>query len=166
MVQTQTERTPEVGDQAPDFTLLDTEQKPVSLHDFRGETVVLAFFPAAFSGTCTKEMCAFRDSLAQFNHANAQVLGISVDLPFTLRKFKEANGLDFPLLSDFDHKVIEEYGVVNNNFLGFSGGVAKRAVFVVDGTGKVAWEWVSAEPGMEPDYAKVLQVTEDLKKSR
>ena len=74
MVQTQTERTPQVGDEAPDFTLPDADQNKVSLHDLRGETVVLAFFPAAFSGTCTKEMCAFRDSLAQFNQAKAQVL--------------------------------------------------------------------------------------------
>src|SRR5579875_3237167 len=141
MVEMQNDGVPAIGTDAPDFTLPDTEQKSVSLHDFRGQTVVLVFFPAAFSGACTAEMCAFRDSLSQFNDANAQVLGISVDLPYALRKFKDENRIAFPLLSDFDHEVIETYNIVNHNFSGFTSGVAKRAVFVIDQKGKITWEW-------------------------
>jgi peroxiredoxin len=102
-------------------------------------------------------MCAFRDSLAQLNQANAQVLGISVDLPYSLRQFAQAQNLQFPLLSDFDRAVISDYGVVNNNFNGFVTGVARRAVFVIDGDGKVTWEWLSDSPAEQPDYEQVLQ---------
>jgi peroxiredoxin len=153
---------PAVGDQAPDFTLQDANRKPVSLHDFAGRTVVLAFFPAAFSNTCTAEMGVMRDSLSQFGHANAQVLGISVYLPFSLKQFKQMQHINFPLLSDFDRQVIETYGVVDRNFSGFTGGVARRAVFVVDGSGRIAWEWIADEPGQQPDYARVLEVVDQI----
>lgn len=149
-------RTPQVGEQAPHFTLTDTDMQPVSLHDFQGKTVILAFFPAAFSGVCTKEMCTFRDSLAQLNQANAQVLGISVDLPYSLKQFKEAQSINFPLLSDFDRQAIGEYGVVDNNFKGFTSGLAKRSVFVIDPSGTITWEWVADQPGQQPDYQAVL----------
>jgi peroxiredoxin len=156
MAQVQT-RTPQVGEKAPDFTLLDSEKQPVSLRDFQGRTVVLAFFPAAFSSTCTKELCTFRDSLARLNKANAQVLGISVDLPFALREFKKAQTLNFPLLSDYDRKAINDYGVVDNDFSGFVSGVARRAVFVIDPSGTIVWEWLADTPGMQPDYDQVLE---------
>ena len=161
MAQVQT-RTPQVGEQAPDFTLPDTDRKLVSLHDLRGKTIVLAFFPAAFSSVCTAELCTFRDSLAQLNRVNGQVVGISVDLPYSLQRFKEAERLEFPLLSDFDRTVIREYGVVDDNFGGFTSGVARRAVFVIDREGKVAWEWVADKPSQQPDYGEVLRVTETL----
>src|SRR5437588_10852420 len=105
MAQVQTQ-TPDVGDTAPDFTLLDSNRNAVSLGDFKGKTVILLFFPAAFSGVCTKELCTFRDSMSRLNEANAQVLGISVDLPWALKEFKKSQGLEFPLLSDFDRQVI------------------------------------------------------------
>src|SRR5689334_13983930 len=106
MAQVQT-RTPQIGDTAPDFTLPDVDRKPVNLGDFSGKTVILLFFPAAFSSVCTTELCTIRDSMARLNQANAQVLGISVDLPWALKQFQKAQALDFPLLSDYDRAVIE-----------------------------------------------------------
>jgi peroxiredoxin len=155
-------KTPQVGEQAPDFTLTDTDMQPVSLHDFHGKTVILAFFPAAFSSGCTKEMCTFRDSLTQLNQANAQVLGISVDLPYSLKRFKETESINFPLLSDFDHRAIQAYGVVDNNFRGFTSGLAKRSVFVIDPSGTISWEWAANSPGEQPDYSQVLDAAEQI----
>jgi glutaredoxin-dependent peroxiredoxin len=152
--------TPNVGDAAPDFTLKDTQMQEVSLRDFRGRTVVVLFFPAAFSGVCTAEMCAFRDNMAAFNDVNAQVLGISVDLPYALRVFKQAQGLEFPLLSDFDHIAIEAYGVVHRAFNGFTSGVAMRSVFVVGPDGTIAWEWIADRQGEAPDYEAVQAAVE------
>ena len=92
----------DVGSKAPDFTLVNQDREPVTLSAQRGRPVVLAFFPAAFSSVCTKELCTFRDSLAALNRSNAQVYGISVDTFFTLKAFQSAEGLNFPLLSDFN----------------------------------------------------------------
>src|SRR5687767_5914836 len=98
-----------VGDKAPDFTLLNTKREAVSLESLKGKKVVLAFFPAAFTGVCTKELCAFRDSLAAFNGMNAAVLGISVDAPFSNAAFAEQNGLTFPILSDYKREAVAKY---------------------------------------------------------
>ena len=94
-----------VGQTAPDFTLIDTERKPRSLKEFAGKKVVLAFYPGAFTGACTKEMCALRDAMAAFNSLEAQVVGISVDSPFANKGFADANKVTFPLLSDFTREV-------------------------------------------------------------
>jgi len=154
----------ETGDKAPDFTL------PIA----RGETyddvgeftlsettdeglVVLAFFPAAFTGGCTEEMCAFRDSIAAFNDSDAQIYGISVDLPPAQNVFIQEHGLTFLLLSDFNQEVIEEYDVVRDDLYGVSD-VAKRSIFVVvDRT--VVYRWVRPDEG-RPDYAKVVEAVE------
>jgi peroxiredoxin len=90
-----------VGDKAIEFTLLDTEKKPRSLKEFLGKKTVLLFYPGAFTGTCTKEMCTIRDSIAAFNSVKAQVIGISVDSPFANKGFANQNKLTFPLLSDY-----------------------------------------------------------------
>ncbi len=148
---------PQVGEQAPDFTLNDTNFKPVSLHDLRGKTVILAFFPAAFSSTCTLELCSFRDHLASLNEAKVEVVGISVDLPFSLQRFKVEQKLAFPLLSDFDRTAIQDYGVVDDKFKGYSSGVAQRSVFVVDPEGKITWQWISEHQGQVPEYGEVLR---------
>src|SRR5436189_5374447 len=108
----------ELGSKAPDFTLTNHERQAVTLSGERGRPVVLAFFPAAFSSVCTKELCTFRDSLASLNQAKAQVLGISVDTFFTLKAFKDAEKLTFPLLSDFNKQVIRDYGVFNEDLIG------------------------------------------------
>jgi glutaredoxin-dependent peroxiredoxin len=145
-----------VGNIAPDFTLLDQARKPVHLAELRGSKVVVAFFPAAFTGVCTKEMCTFRDSLAAFNDLNAKVLGICVDAPFTNAAFAEKNALTFPILSDYSRSATKAYGITMDDFAGMVGYTAsKRAVYVVDAGGKVVYEWVGPNPGVEPDYAAI-----------
>ena len=144
----------DVGATAPDFTLPDQERKPVTLAALRGRAVVLAFFPAAFTSVCTKELCTFRDSLAQLNQANAAVLGISADGPWVLKEFAAQQRLNFPLLSDFHRTTIERYGVAQTE--GMFAGIAKRAVFVLDGSGIVRHKEITANPGVEPDYQQVF----------
>jgi len=145
----------DVGTQAPDFTLMNEDRQPVSLSAHRGKPVLLAFFPAAFSSVCTKELCTFRDSFAALNRSQAQVYGISVDTFFALKAFHDAQHLTFPLLSDFNKDVIRAYGVVNENMIGLKG-IAKRAVFVIDGQGIVRYREVLDDARNEPDYAKAL----------
>jgi len=141
-----------VGSKAPDFTLKNQDMQDVTLSAGYGKQhTVLAFFPAAFTSVCTKELCTFRDQLAQLNHSNAQVYGISVDTPFTLKVFGQQNGLNFPLLSDFNKDVIKAYGVYLEDLVGLKG-VSKRAVFLVDTQGVVRHAEVTATPGNEPDY--------------
>ncbi|HZR27072.1 MAG TPA: peroxiredoxin [Vicinamibacterales bacterium] len=146
----------DVGSKAPDFTLMNQDRQPVKLSDQRGKNVVLAFFPAAFSGVCTKELCTFRDSLSKLNSANAQVYGISVDTFFTLKAFQDAQHLTFPLLSDFNKEVIQQYGVFNPDMIGLKG-IAKRAVFVIDKDGTVKHKEVLDDARNEPNYDKVFQ---------
>lgn len=145
-----------VGTKAPAFTLVDTDRKPRSLSEFAGKKVVLAFYPGAFTGVCTKEMCAFRDALAAFNTLNAQVLGISVDAPFANKAFADANKLTFPLLSDYTRATSKAYAGVYEDFVGLQGYAAsKRAVYVVDEKGVVTYVWVADAPGNEPPYDDV-----------
>jgi peroxiredoxin len=145
----------DVGSKAPDFTLTNQDRQPVSLSGQRGKPVVLAFFPAAFSSVCTKELCTFRDSLAKLGQAKAQVYGISVDTFFTLKAFQDHEKLTFPLLSDFNKQVIRDYGVYNEDMIGLKG-IAKRAVFVIDKDGTVRHREVLEDARNEPDYDKVF----------
>jgi peroxiredoxin len=144
------------GERAPSFTLYDTEKKSRSLSEFLGRKTVLAFYPGAFTGVCTKEMCTFRDSLASLGTLNAQVVGISVDSPFANRAFAEQNKLTFPLLSDFSREVSESYGGIQEDFSGLkSYRASKRAVFVLDTGGIVIYSWITDNPGVEPPYAEI-----------
>jgi glutaredoxin-dependent peroxiredoxin len=145
----------DIGATAPDFTLTNHERQPVTLSQQRGRPVVLAFFPAAFSSVCTKELCTFRDSLARLTDAKAQVYGISVDTFFTLKAFHDQQQLTFPLLSDFNKQVIRDYGVYNEDMIGLKG-IAKRAVFVLDKDGIVRHREVLDDARQEPDYGQVL----------
>ena len=148
---------PELNDTAPDFTLADTTKGRVSLSDYRGSKVVLVFYPAAFTGVCEAEVCSFRDNMAALNDANAKVIGISVDSPFANGKFKELNGLEFPLLSDITRDVITAYDIVFPGFAGIDGyDVAVRSVFVLDEQGIVTYKWLAPNPGVQPDYAEVV----------
>ena len=151
----------DVGSKAPDFTLTNQDRQPVTLSGQRGKPVVLAFFPAAFSSVCTKELCTFRDSLARLNSANAQVYGISVDTFFTLKAFQDQQGLTFPLLSDFNKQAIREYGVFNEDMIGLKG-IAKRAVFVIDKDGIIRHKEVLEDARNEPNYEKVFQAVREL----
>ena len=147
---------PSVGDKAPDFNLRSTDGEMVSLSDQSGSNVVLAFFPAAFTGVCQTELCTFRDSLAAFNEMNCKVLGISVDPPFSQAEFHSQNDLTFPLLSDLGGSTVAAYGVELQNLAGIDGyNVAQRSVFVIDGEGTVRWSWISDSPLNEPSYDDV-----------
>ena len=151
----------DVGSTAPDFTLTNQDRQPVTLSAQRGKPVVLAFFPAAFSSVCTKELCTFRDSFATLGQANAQVYGISVDTFFSLKAFHDHEKLSFPLLSDFNKQVIREYGVFNEDMIGLKG-IAKRAVFVIDRDGVVRHREVLDDARNEPDYDKVFGALKNL----
>jgi peroxiredoxin len=144
------------GGQAPDFTLMNQEREPVTLSNLKGRPVVLAFFPAAFSSVCTKELCTFRDSLSRLNQAKAQVFGVSVDTFFALKAFHTDQKLTFPLLSDFNKQTIRDYGVYNEDMIGLKG-IAKRAVFVIDADGKVRYRQVLDDARNEPDYDAVYK---------
>ena len=151
----------DVGTSAPDFTLMNQDRQPVTLSAERGHPVVLAFFPAAFSSVCQKELCTFRDQLERLNHARAQVYGISVDTFFALKAFHDTQRLTFPLLSDFNKQVIRDYGVFNEDMIGLHG-IAKRAVFVLDANGVVRYREVLEDARNEPDYQKVYTAVETL----
>ena len=153
----------EVGQKAPDFSLVNGDLKTVSLADYTGKNVVLAFYPAAFTGTCQKEMCTFRDRLNEFAGANTAVVGVSVDSPFANKEFAARNGLNFPLLSDINRETIRKYDVVFNDLAGVKGlTVAKRAVFVIDKSGTIKYRWVAPEPKVEPDYNEVASAVKTL----
>jgi peroxiredoxin len=141
-----------IGDKATDFTLQNTEGKEVSLSDVTSEgSVVLLFFPLAFSSVCTDEMCTVRDNFKMYKSLDANVIGISVDSFFTLKAFKQMNNIPFPLLSDFNKSVSKEYGVLNNDFYGMVG-VAKRAAFVFDKDMKILHQEVMDDAGNMPDF--------------
>jgi peroxiredoxin len=152
-----------VGDKAPDFSLPDQDRNLRRLSDYRGKKVVLVFFPGAFTSVCTKEMCTFRDSLSQFSKLNAEVIGISVNDPVTLKAFAEHNKLGFTLLSDYSREVAKKYAGLYEDFLGLKGySVAKRSVFIIDRDGVVRYAWISEDAGKEPDYREVAAALEKI----
>ncbi len=147
---------------APDFTLKNTKNEDVSLSDFRGEkNVVLLFFPLAFSGVCTKELCSTRDNLKIYNSLDAEVLAISADSFFTLKAFKEANNLNFSLLSDFNKEVSAKYDSLYENYFGMKG-VPKRSVFVINKEGRIAYQEILEDSGKIPNFSKVQEVLASL----
>ena len=143
----------EINQKLPDFQLYDQDRKQRSLNEFRGKNIVLAFFPGAFTGVCTKEMCALRDSLAALP---GQVVAVSVNDPFTNKAFVEANKLRFPVLSDYMRETVKKLNIFQNDFAGLKGyTAAKRSVFIVDGNGVVKYKWVSEDPTKEPNYDEI-----------
>ena len=147
-----------VGEKAPDVLLVGGDRQPVRVSDLFGQPVVLAFFPGAFTGVCTREMCTFRDSLNVFTDGGARVVGISVDTPYAQKAWAEQHGLTFTLLSDFNRHAVKAFGVEDPNFAkGVLPGVAKRSVFVLDKDGTVTYRWVSDDPTIEPHYAAVQE---------
>jgi peroxiredoxin len=153
----------QVGQQAPDFTLFDSDKNKVSLSAMAGSPVVILFFPLAFSGVCTKELCSVRDSMAAYNQTNAKVIGISVDSLFTLAKFKEEQQLNFTLLSDFNRTAAASFGVLYDLFPAFEmEKVSKRAAFVVDAQGIVRYAEVCATPGDLPNFTAIQETLAGL----
>jgi glutaredoxin-dependent peroxiredoxin len=152
-----------VGDKAPNFSLPDTDLKPRSLNEFLGKKVVLAFFVGAFTSTCTKEVCEFRDSMARLIDLNAQVIGISVNDPFSNKAFAEKNRLPFPVLSDYMREVIKQWDLELPDFAGLKGySVAKRSIFILDEQGKVHYIWISQDPSIEPKYDEIQEILEKI----
>ncbi|MFN4819209.1 MAG: redoxin domain-containing protein [Ignavibacteria bacterium] len=146
-----------IGQSAPDFTLVDNSLTPHTLSSYKGQSVILAFFPAAFTGVCEKEMCTFRDNLGSLQSSNARIFGISVDLPFSADTFAKKNDLNFPILSDMNREVTKAYDVLFPNLANVQGlDVSARAVFLIDGEGVIRYAEVTANPGVEPDYEAVM----------
>lgn len=141
-----------VGDKAPDFTLKNTNGEDVTLSSYQGKSqVVVLFFPLAFTGVCTTELCTVRDSISEYNNLDAEVLAISVDSFFTLKVFKEQQNLNFQLLSDFNKETATAYGAIYEDFFG-NHGVAKRSAFVVDNEGTLKYVEILENAGDLPDF--------------
>ena len=145
-----------VGEMAPDFTLTAQDKSKVTLSELRGERVILAFYPAAFTGVCTTEMCTFSDGMASLSDSGTKVFGISVDAPFSTGAFAEKNGISFPLLSDVHRDAVNAYGVALGDFVIAGYTVAQRSVFVVEADGTIGYAWVAENPGIQPDYDEVV----------
>ncbi len=143
------------GDKAPQFTLFNTEKKEVSISGFSGKPLIILFFPMAFTSVCTAELCSVRDDIAFYNGIGAQVIGISVDSPFTLAKFKEDQRLNFDLLSDFNKEVSAAYGALYENFVLGMKGVSKRSAFVIDGSGIIQYAEVLENAGEVPSFQNI-----------
>ncbi len=150
----------QIGSQAPSFSLYASMKEKISLSDFSGkQNVLVLFFPQAFTGVCTKELCAVRDDISKYQHANAQVLAISVDSVFTLAKFKEEQGLNFPLLSDFNKEASTVYGSIYASFtdMGMKG-VSKRSAFIIDKEGVIQYAEVLESAGDVPNFEAINEV--------
>ena len=154
----------EVGTIAPDFSLYSSDKEKVSLGDYKDKNVVLLFFPLAFTGVCTKELCNVRDTIAVYNNSKATVLAISVDSPQTLAKFKEDQKLNFALLSDFNKDVSEKYGCLYETFSMDMKGVSKRSAFVIDQEGRIQYAEVLENAREEPDYEAIEKCLAGLHK--
>jgi peroxiredoxin len=145
-----------INSPAPQFTLTSSELKQVSLSDFKGKKVVLHFFPLAFTGVCTTQLCTMRDSFGYYDGLDAQILAISVDSPFTLAKFKEENNYQFTLLSDFNKEVSTAYGAIYKQFFGLKG-VSKRAAFVIDEDQNIIYAEVLEDANNLPDFNAIAE---------
>lgn len=147
----------QVGQIAPDFTLFDSTKSQVTLSDHKGSNVLLLFFPLAFTSVCTAELCSVRDNLTSWEGLNAKVFGISVDSLYTLARYKEDQGLNFSLLSDFNKEVSKLYGTIYEQFGYGMQGVAKRSAFLIDKEGVVQYAEVLDNAGLQPNFAAIQQ---------
>jgi peroxiredoxin len=153
----------ETGEQAPNVKLWNTRLQPVELLEIVDRKTVLAFVPGAFTGVCTKEFCTFRDQLARLNELDAQVIGVTVDAPFSNAAWSKQNKFNFPVMSDFSREAVKAFDVYHENFGGMEGYTApKRAVFILDENGVIRYKWVSENPGREPDYQEIQDKLEQM----
>jgi len=150
------------GDKAPDFALRASDKSMVKLSEHREKNVLLLFYPFAFTGVCTKELCFMRDSLAQYNDLDAQILAISVDSPYTLAKWKAEEGFNFPLLSDFNKTVSKKYDSLYKEFAMGLKGVSKRSAFVIDKKGIIQYAEVLENAGEIPNFEAINKVLTSL----
>jgi peroxiredoxin len=151
-----------IGDKAPGFVLKDTDLKDLSLTDFSGQNLVIVFFPLAFTSVCTTELCFLRDNLERYSKLDSSVVAISVDSPFTLKKFREENNLNFPVLSDFNKVVCQSYGAYYEDFVLGLKGVAKRAVFVVDKNGTIQYTEILENASNLPNFENLNLAVSDI----
>jgi len=150
------------GQQAPDFSLYDSDKNKITLSDLKGHNVLLLFFPAAFTGTCTKELCSVRDNIGLYNDTDAAVFGISVDMVYSLSKYKEEQRLNFPLLSDFNKEVSAAYGCLYDTFSYEMKGVSKRAAFVIDRARIVRYAEVLEKATDLPNFEAIQKTLQSL----
>lgn len=153
----------QVGQKAPDFTLFNSEKKEISLQDFNGKNVVLLFFPMAFTSVCTAELCEMRDNISTYAALNADIVGISVDSPFTLAKFKEEENLPFDLLSDFNKETSADYDTLYDMFVMNMRGVSKRSAFVIDRNGDIQYAEVLENAGEVPSFTAIQETLTAIK---
>lgn len=152
----------QVGQAAPEFALFDSDKNKITLSEQRGSTVLLLFFPLAFTSVCTAELCSVRDNLEKYNSVQAKVFGISVDSLYTLAKFKQDQHLNFPLLSDFNKEVSRKYNSLYEKF-GFNmQGVSKRSAFLIDEEGIIRYAEVLENAGEQPDFKAIHQKLEEV----
>ena len=143
------------GDKAPNFTLKNSDGNDVSLESLISDkSAVILFFPLAFTGVCTTELCTVRDNFTEYEDLNANVVAISVDSFFTLKEFKANNNLNFPLLSDFNKETAKAYGCLYDEFFGMQG-VAKRSAFVVNKEGEIVYAEVNDDASKLPDFEAI-----------
>ena len=148
---------------APDFNLKNTEKNDIALSSFKGKTVVLAFYPGAFTGVCDTEMCSLRDSMNSFNDLNTTVLGISVDSPWANAEFAKKYEINFNLLSDYNRDVSKAYDMIFNGLGGLEGyECSNRGVLIIDGEGLIQYRWVAENPGVEPNYSEIIEKVKSL----
>jgi len=150
------------GDKAPDFRLFSSDKKEVSLADYQGKNLIVHFFPAAFTGTCTKQLCTLRDAITLYHNDKSDVLAISVDSLFTLAKFKEDQKLNFTLLSDFNKVTSKDYGAYYSEFVFGMKGVSRRAAFVIDKEGTIQYAEVLESAGDLPNFGAIDEVLAKL----
>jgi glutaredoxin-dependent peroxiredoxin len=151
-----------VGHRAPNATVYARPREPVELDSYRGRPVVLMFFPLAFSGVCTKEMCTVADDYSAYQELDAQVIGISVDSPYVNTKFAESCNAAFPIVSDFNREAIKAFDVVRPDLGGLKD-VAERSVFVIDKDGLIVYVWQGEHPGVFPPLDEIKGVLQKLR---
>jgi peroxiredoxin len=152
-----------LNETAPDFNLKNTEKNDIALSSFKGKTVVLAFYPGAFTGVCDTEMCSLRDSMNSFNDLNATVLGISVDSPWANAEFAKKYEINFNLLSDYNRNVSKAYDMIFNGLGGLEGyECSNRGVLIIDREGLIQYRWVAENPGIEPNYSEIIEKVKSL----
>lgn len=152
-----------LNETAPDFNLKNTEKNDIALSSYKGKTVVLAFYPGAFTGVCDTEMCSLRDSMNSFNDLNATVLGISVDSPWANAEFAKKYEINFNLLSDYNREVSKAYDMIFNGLGGLEGyECSNRGVLIIDREGLIQYRWVAENPGIEPNYSEIIEKVKSL----
>lgn len=151
-----------VGQPAPEFKLFNTDKKEISLSDYKGKNVVILFFPLAFTGVCTAELCSIRDNYNIYTSLNAEVLGISIDSLFSLDKFKKEQSYNFDLLSDFNKTASKDYESIYDTFAFGMLGVSKRSAFVIDKNGILQYAEVLEDAGKQPDFDAIKACLEKI----